>query len=320
MTNRFVPPDKIPKTLWSQELKKLTLPELVVRSWFRIITRESLEALAKQKAPRGFEGGVSKEDTDKHLAWRYTGSSARVILSMLDPHEELSGIADTYASIFAGNKVFLVDIPSGSGAAAISILCILYELRKHGVLPRHPLKVFVLSGEISDSAKKYNDDQLSKLAPLLEEQAIWIECESINWDVTCRISTADLIKKATLKSQGYANKLLVLSNFSGFLEHHGKWKEAQQQIENIFLHSRDVNSYAIWLEPQRKTVPRFADRLLGLFTNVFGGLFRNNDTSSSPHGHAYAFTESKCQHPLKEHKFDVRLTVLRFELPESKKP
>ncbi|MEA3588423.1 hypothetical protein J6I75_08665 [Pseudidiomarina sp. 1APP75-27a] len=319
MSNRFIPPANIPKSLWSQEFKKLMLPELVVQSWYQIIKRESLEVLAKQTAPRGFEGGASKEDTDKHLAWRYTGSSARVILSMLDPHEELSGIADTYASTFAGNKVFLVDIPSGSGAAAISILCILYELRKHNALPRHPLKIFVLSGEISDSAKNYNDDQLAQLAPLLEEQAIWIECESISWDATCRISTSDLIKKATLKSQGYTNKLLVLSNFSGFLEHHGKWKEARQQIENIFLHSRDVNSHAIWLEPQRKTIPRFVSRLLGLFANLFGGLFRNDNTSSSPHGHSYASTESKCQHPLKEHTFNVRLTVLRFELPERKK-
>ena len=28
------------------------------------------------EAPEGFEGGMSKQDTDNHLAWRFTGSSA----------------------------------------------------------------------------------------------------------------------------------------------------------------------------------------------------------------------------------------------------
>lgn len=319
MPNRFIPATKIPDSLWDNKLKKLKLPELLLQPWSQILIRESLETLAKEKALKGFEGGVSKVDTDRHLAWRYTGSCARVLLSILDPNQELSTIADTYASIFSGGKVFLIDIPSGSGAAAISVLSALYELRKHNVLPRHPLNIFVLSGEISDFARNYNDEQLSHLIPLLEEQAIWVKCESLYWDVTCRLSTADLTKKAILIGNDYPNKLLLLSNFSGFLEHNGKWKEAQQQIENIFLHSRDFNSYAIWLEPQRNTVPRFLGRLIKLFRNAFDGLFRSDSSGTSTEGHAYASTQSKCQHPLKEHVFDVRLSVIRFDLPVSKK-
>lgn len=318
MSDRFIPNSKIPDSLWDKKLKKLKLPELLLQPWSHIIQRESLEALAKEKAPKGFEGGVSKVDTDRHLAWRYTGSCARILLSILDPNKELSTIADTYASVFSGGKVFLIDIPSGSGAAAISVLSALYELRKHNVLPRHPLNIFVLSGEISDFAKGYNDEQLAHLIPLLEEQAIWVKCESLYWDVTCKLSTADLTKKAILIGNEYPNKLLLLSNFSGFLEHTGKWKEAQQQIENIFLHSRDINSYAIWLEPQRKTVPRFIKRLVGFFNKTFGALFGSNSIDTSNTGHAWGTAQSKCQHPLKDHAFDVRLTVIRFELPVSK--
>jgi len=319
MPNRLIPTTKIPKSLWNNKLKKLKLPELLLQPWLHIISRESLEALAKERAPKGFEGGVSKIDTDRHLAWRYTGSCARVLLSILGPNKELSTIADTYASIFSGGKVLLIDIPSGSGAAAISVLSALYELRKHNVLPRLPLEIFVLSGEISDFARSYNDEQLAHLIPLLEEQAIWIKRESLCWDVTCKLSTADLTKKAILIGDEYPNKLLLLSNFSGFLEHSGKWKEAQQQIESIFLHSRDINSYAVWLEPQRKTVPRFIQRLVGFFNKAFGALFGNDSSDTSSTSHAYGTAQSKCQHPLKEHVFDVRLTVVRFELPVSKK-
>jgi hypothetical protein len=39
-------------------------------------------------------------------------------------------VADAFARVFAGNKVFLADLPCGSGAATISILTTLAELRK----------------------------------------------------------------------------------------------------------------------------------------------------------------------------------------------
>jgi hypothetical protein len=52
------------------------------------------------------EGGMSKEDTDNHLAWRFTGSVARVILAMLDPHQKNTNISNTLTRVFSGNSKY----------------------------------------------------------------------------------------------------------------------------------------------------------------------------------------------------------------------
>ena len=146
LKKRFIKTETLPDSLWCEKSENIILPDHLIHQWKELLNENSLLDLAKEKAPKGFEGGISKEDTDKHLAWRYNGSCARVILSLLDPKAKLSEISDAYASIFAGNKVFVADLPSGSGAATVSILCTLYELRKNNILPRHPLEVTIIAG------------------------------------------------------------------------------------------------------------------------------------------------------------------------------
>lgn len=133
LKNRFIKTENLPDSLWCDKSENILLPSQLVDLWKGLLNDNSLMDLANEKAPKGFEGGISKEDTDKHLAWRYNGSCARVILSLLDPKAKLSDVSDAYASTFAGNKVFVADLPSGSGAAIVSILCTLYELRKNNV-------------------------------------------------------------------------------------------------------------------------------------------------------------------------------------------
>ncbi|GJQ58814.1 MAG: hypothetical protein D8M57_06305 [Candidatus Scalindua sp. AMX11] len=275
--------------------------------------KNNLLGLAEKIAPSGFEGGISKEDTDKHLAWRYNGSCARVLLSVLDPKHKLSDVSDAYASIFAGNKVFLSDLPSGSGAAIVSILCTLFELRKHNVLPRHPLNISIIAGEISPTAKIYLKEQLENLTPFLEEQAIWIEFEIVEWDTLSKISTVDLIRKITISSQHSTAKLLILSNFTGFLVNSGKWEKAKPQFDDIFLHSRDLLSTLIWIEPQRKNVVNFFKRAIEWlkvsFSPLLGSKLTRDDSSW------YAQADIFCKQPIKDGYFLVRLTVMRFDLP-----
>lgn len=294
------------------------LPDKLIESWKVLLEKNSLLEMAEEEAPDGFIGGMSKQDTDKHLAWRYDGSCARTILSILDPREKLSAVSDAYASIFAGNKVFVADIPSGSGAAIVSIICTLYELRKESVIPRHPLQLNILAGEISESARNYVFDQLNYLKSVLEEQAIWIEFEIMYWNVLDKISTADLIKEMTLMSQSCSSSLIVLSNFSGFLQGEGKWNEAKPQFDNIFLHSRGISSTAIWIEPQTNKVIPFFSRLLKWFKTSFKSLIGKKIEIEDPDWYAQAevfFTQ-----PIKNGHSPVRLTVIRFDLPAEAQP
>ncbi len=227
MKNRFIKTENLPDSLWCEKTENILLPSHLVDLWKALLNENSIMDLANKKAPKGFEGGISKDDTDKHLAWRYNGSCARVILSLLDPKAKLSAVSDAYASIFAGNRFFVADLPSGSGAAIISILCTLYELRKANVLPRHPLEITIIAGEISETARGYLQKQLTDLKDVLEEQAIWIGFEILEWDTLNKVSTVDLIKRMTLLSNNCHAKLLLLTNFTGFLESSGNWKKAK---------------------------------------------------------------------------------------------
>ena len=98
MKNRFIRTESLPNSLWCDNSENILLPKQLVDLWKGLLTENSLLDLAKKKATKGFEGGISKEDTDKHLAWRYNGSCARVILSLLDPKEKLSEVSDAYRS------------------------------------------------------------------------------------------------------------------------------------------------------------------------------------------------------------------------------
>ena len=313
MTKRLIQKEDLPQSLWCENTKVMSLPLLLVNLWKDLLAKNDLQELAKRPAPKGFEGGMSKDETDKHLAWRYNGSCGRIILSLLDPKEQLDKVSDAYASIFAGDKVFLADLPSGSGAAIVSILTTLSELRSQNVIPRMPLTIVIVAGEISETARRYLKEQLDTLSPLLKEQAIWIEYKILDWNVLDSISTADLIRELTLQSQNCYSRLLLLSNFTGFLEGEGKWKEAKPQFDNLFIHSRDRLSASIWIEPQKKNVLGFSLRIKNWFTTLF-----NKTSSFKPYLNEddwYAQADVKFRQPIKEGIFHVRLTVMKFDLP-----
>lgn len=317
--SRLVSIEMIPETLWNSEESFLILPPTLVASWKNLLKKNGLKEKALEVALEGVEGGMSKEATDNHLAWRFTGSSARVMLPILDPNDELDRISDVFIRVFSGNKVFLADLPCGSGAASLSILTVLYELRKHNRVPREPLHVVIIGGEISEYARQYANEALFHVLSELESQAITVEFEIKDWDVCDKILNTDLIKQLTIKSQDCATKLLLLSNFSGFLEREGKWKDAKAQLDELFRHSRDEDSIALWIEPQKNNVTSsggFMTRLIRWFKGAFASISPKDDTE----GESYAESSANVIHPLNGGKFRVGLAVVRFDLPLRRKP
>lgn len=313
---RFIKKEELPESLWCKDKGIIKLPGLLIEKWKSLLEQNGLSELAKREADEGFIGGVSEEDTNKHLAWRYNGSCGRVILSLLDPKNSLSKVSDAYAEIFAGQKVFLADLPSGSGAAVVSILTTLADLRKNNILPRIPLEISIVAGEISPSARGYMTQQLNDLTSPLKEQAIDIEYEVLDWNVLELINTADLIRQITLKSQDCDARLLVVSNFSGFLESSGNWKKAQKQFSDIFIHSRDKLSAAIWIEPQtNKVIKGFYPRVIKWFKELFQPILTFAKDDDKPVEDFYGVADIHCEQPIKEGTFPVRLTVARFDLP-----
>lgn len=142
--NRLIRNEDLPESLWRQSDRVLKLPPDLIRAWLTLLDRHNLRALAEQPIAGGCIGGNNRDATNKHLAWRFTGSSARVQLAMLDPESDMPHIADAFAQIFAGGRVAVADLPCGSGAAILTILTVLAELRKQGRVPREPLDLIVI--------------------------------------------------------------------------------------------------------------------------------------------------------------------------------
>ena len=317
--NRLIPTSELPESLWCSEKKCLILPPLLVSAWHTLLEAEGLTDKAKQPVPEKLIGGITKEATDDHLTWRFTGSSARVQMAMLDPLASLDQISDAFAKTFSGGKVFLADLPCGSGAAVLTILATIAELRAANKIPRTPLDITVLGGELSEFARAYATEALSGLLNALEEVGVFVSAEFLKWDACDKFSNADLIRELTLRSQGCGARMLVLANFSGFLQHSGKWNAAKDQFDALFLHSRDVNSCAIWIEPLTNTVTAaggFLARLVLWFQNVFGTLTQQTQLVGDESQPIYGSSNAKAQHPLRpEHQFNSNLAVVRFDLP-----
>ena len=112
-----------------------------------------------------------------------------------------------------------------------------------------PLQIHLIGAELSTFARAYAQEVLDEIRPVLEEQAIFVKADWLEWDVTDSLSNTDLIRMMTQVAVGKANRLLVVANFNGFLEKDRKRKEAESKLGELFRHASGNNSMAIWIEP-----------------------------------------------------------------------
>lgn len=315
--SRLIRSEDIPKSLWSISDGCLNLPPDLVAAWEHLLDVGGLRAEAMKAIEKDVIGGEGDEVTNQHLASKFTGSCARIQLAMLDPNEKIPDVANAFAKLFSGGRVLLTDVPSGSGAAALTILSTIAELRRQNKIPRIPLTVILVGGEISPLAREYSVKGLNAILEVLNAQAIWVEFEFISWDVLCKYSTVSLIKRITILGDTCSARALVLANFSGFLHSGTNWKKAAPQIESLFMHSQDSQSLAIWLEPKKGNDDEsngFLYRIRRWFVEKLPEL---TGSKSGLDGIGnMGMDSSHAQHPLRiGHKFRVNLAVQRFDLP-----
>jgi len=272
----------IPDTLKCRVSGNLRLPEQLITAWTLLLDENGIRGQAKEKSPKSIAGGLTEQATKDHLAWRFTGSAARVELAILSPNHRKSEISDAFAKTFSGGKVLLADVPCGSGAAALSVLSTIAELRAQSVLPRMPLEVVLVGGEIAGHARTNFIKAIQNIKGDLEMQSIVISESVMDWNVCEPLSNTDLIKQLTLLGQECSAKILLLANFSEFLEGNGKWKEAKPQFDELFRHFRSERSSAIWIEPQTNKATSLFERVVkwvGL--KKFASIFFHDETEGA---------------------------------------
>lgn len=247
---RLLKPPELPSNLWDSENGVLILPQSLAEGYASIIDRRNLRELASSRdrnAPP--VGGLTQVLTDQHFAQAFDGSAARAMLAFLDPHYHLADVSNTLIEALAGNALCIVDAPCGAGATTYSFLTALADLREKGALPRMPLDVRLIGADLSDPARSYATELLPLLKDRLEKQAIFVSEEFRSWDATNKMSTTELNRRIIEIAPEGTRRLMLVSNFSGFLERAGKRKDAEPQLEEMFRYTSGTGSAALWIEP-----------------------------------------------------------------------
>ena len=261
----------------------------MVKAYRDILDQHGL--LDKAKGPRPKEapvGGPSQEHTDEHFAHAFDGSLARAQLALLDPKNEVPRASSTLLRFLSGGQVSLADVPCGAGAGVLSLLTTIAELRERGILPRLPLSVHIIGGEISAPAREYALKLLESLVDELAIQAITISYELMHWDVLDPMSNASLVERIIISKNSNPQTLLLICNFTGFLERAGKRDEAQKQIEELLKYCSGSTNAAVWIEPKLKATleslfPWLKKKIKQwkAFVNIYGNDEEGDQTSEA---------------------------------------
>jgi hypothetical protein len=247
---RLLEPEWLPTSLWAASDAVLRLPSKIIVAYQAKLDQAGLMDLAGQRDEKNPPvGGLTQEQTDLHFAQQFDGSVARAELVLLDPSGELGPSSDMLIKSLSGGKLVLVDIPCGAGAISCSFLSNVAQLREEGILPRIPLHVKIVAGELSDPARRYAREMIEQLKPSLQRQAIRVELMMRSWDALDPISTSDLVREILRCQDGTKGLLVAIANFSSFLQRDSKFDEAKPQLEELMRYCSGGKGTALWIEP-----------------------------------------------------------------------
>lgn len=310
---RIIPVNDLPLSLWCKNV--LHIAPTLARAYCNTIRSRDLLSLADARDPNNPPvGGPTPKAADEHFAQAFDGSVARTELALLDPKGEMVHVADAFSCLFAGGRIAILDIPSGAGACALSLLCTLAELRSSNVVPRQPLEVVVIGGEFNPHATNYASSLYASVRDSLAAQAITVEFKPFQWDVCDKVSTTRIVKQFVTDAHSTDRKLVAVSNFSGFLTKERKQKDAEPQLEEIFRYSADNKCTLIWLEPKTNEARK---NLFSWLLHQMEKVWTRVQFISGSQGSKDVQAESEAQFALPLHPdrvCTVRLLVNRFQL------
>lgn len=283
---RLLDAEQIPAELWDAHEKTLIIPSELAAAFVGIVERRDMLRHLRKNDADGPIGGASQEETEIHFVNRLDGSLARIQLVLLDPNEELDTASDTLLARLSGGVTCIADAPCGAGAAVLSALAVVARLRKLEVLPRVPLEIRLVAADISSHARDLAREMLDAMRPTLEEQAINVSVEWIEWDATSVASNTHFVRRVVVTSDSCARKLLLVANFSGFLSLPGKQKATDPQLQELFRYFAGPESAALWLEPDHNPATKqggVADWLIKTVKEKWGWFARISEKLGRDH-------------------------------------
>lgn len=225
----------------------------------------------------GAIGGLTEDETKRHFSERFLTSSARVQFLVLDPKQKLVEISSDLKSTFSGGYISLLDIPSGTGAGVLSLLCNLYELRKFSKTPSLPLYINILAGDYSNSALDIYIKLLDSVKLELEKELIFIKYTTFEWDASSMLSTNELTSLWLKNEEKFEEFYILMSAFSGVgSSNYKKFEESFKYIQNRICHKP---STIIFIEPNTIEAQSFTRKIAKTFSNLFTWLIGKEEST-----------------------------------------
>lgn len=311
MRQRILDPADIPASLYGAD-GIIVFPGSLAGAYRDVLQNRGLLGRADSATHDGSVGGATAADTANHFISAFSGSCARSKLAVLDPKGQLQDASDLFMRAFSGGRVALLDAPCGAGAASAALLATVAELRRHEVIPRLPLEVRLVGGDISHEALSYSADVLEGMRDALHKQGITINAIFRHWNLLDEVSNTQLLHDWMVHAPDCREHFLLVANFSGFLQSGGNFKEGQQRLEELFRWAAVRRSTVAWLEPQTNAAlvamwPKVIKRLFSKTLSLFGAA-NTTELEAGP-----LLTEARFQHPLRSDRVHpVRLSLVRM--------
>ncbi|MUK64380.1 hypothetical protein [Aliivibrio fischeri] len=199
------------------EQKQLVLPPFLTT----IFTNE-LKAIGKlndakdyirKEADEGPIGGDTLDATIEHFYSRFSNSCIRLQYVVLDPDNKFKDVAEKFLSSFYSGDICLVDIPCGTGAASLSLLHTLCDLREAKLLPTVPLTVRIYAADYSNHVSGVFSNMMDASMPRFNELSIDVSYKIKHWDAFDISSTATLVD--AVKKIECDEYFILISAFNG---------------------------------------------------------------------------------------------------------
>lgn len=226
------------------------LGDSLQKCYLERIAGEGLTDLAAEAGTaKGEPGGATKEDADKHFAWRFANSAGRTIYASVDPEGKLRLAYSTISESFVDGNVVLADVPSGAGAGALGLLATIFEHRKSGLAAPLPLNVKVVAGDFSERAGEHLDALFDVLKEVFATQALFVSFVRLHWDAN-KIETSALFIDAVVENAKDADRVFFLvSNFSGALKDADLEEKFRHFLSQFSSRVKTFPNSLIWVEP-----------------------------------------------------------------------
>lgn len=199
----------------------------------------------------GTIGGSTDEDACDHVVNRFLNSAARMQYVCSDPKDEQADVRDAVLDQLAQGRIHIIDLAAGNGAGTISMLSLICELRRTGLIPLLPLNVSVSAVDFSPAALNHFAAILDKVLPWLASAGIHVELTLCSCDLTVLGDFSEVLDGffADARARGVRRFLCVISAISGAR------KEGVEPMIDSFKHAAAGLSHSkrssswLWVEP-----------------------------------------------------------------------